>query len=129
MSALFLVLLILALGSLLIQGLNLQHQNLLSQTRLETTAIRASANAESLLQWGKSVSWQVSDQPQCRESRDYPGRVCLRHWPDGTALMIAVSGEQTRWQSGRKSASGVTFDSNGWSDFCPRKDTEQCLLP
>jgi hypothetical protein len=47
------VLLLLALGSMLLQGLNQQQRSLLAQTAGETQAIRETAGAHSALQWGK----------------------------------------------------------------------------
>lgn len=47
------VLLLLTLGSLLLEGLNLQQRVLLAQTASETQAIRDTAIAHSALQWGK----------------------------------------------------------------------------
>lgn len=53
MSSLLMVLLLLTLGSLLLEGLNLQQRALLAQTTSETQAIRDTAVAHSALQWGK----------------------------------------------------------------------------
>ncbi|MGF1162425.1 DUF2509 family protein, partial [Klebsiella pneumoniae] len=53
MSSLLMVLLLLTLGSLLLEGLNLQQRALLAQTASETQAIRDTAIAHSALQWGK----------------------------------------------------------------------------
>lgn len=51
------VLLLLTLGSLLLEGLNLQQRALLAQTASETQAIRDTAIAHSALQWGKQQVW------------------------------------------------------------------------
>lgn len=53
------VLLLLALGSLLLQGMNQQQRSLLAQVSAETQAIRDTAAAQSALQWGKGVNWPL----------------------------------------------------------------------
>ena len=59
MSSLLMVLLLLTLGSLLLEGLNLQQRALLAQTTSETQAIRDTAVAHSALQWGKQQAWSA----------------------------------------------------------------------
>lgn len=129
MSSLLLVLLMLVLGSLTLQGISIQHQALLSQAALEKTAISQSANAESLLEWGRMLSWARQPAVQCQTNPAFEGRVCLRLFVDSGGLLIARSGEQTRWQTGTLQNAGLQFDHNGWSDFCPRKEAAQCLMP
>lgn len=53
LSSLLMVLLLLVLGSLLLQGLNQQQRSMLAQTAGETRALRETAGAHSALQWGK----------------------------------------------------------------------------
>jgi hypothetical protein len=124
-----LVLLMLVLGSLTLQGVSVQHQAQVSQTTLEKVATIDSANAESLLEWGRVYAWSLQPVEQCRVNSMFTGRVCLRLFIDGAALLIARSGEQIRWQTGQVSGNNVLFDRNGWSDFCPRKETVQCQIP
>lgn len=129
MSSLLLVLLMLVLGSLTLQGLGVQHQALLSQTNMEMTALQESANADSLLEWGSVNSWTSGQDEQCVQMALYTGRVCLRVFEDDTVLMMANSGGQFRWLIGALDNNVLQFDSHGWSDFCPRKEAAQCLLP
>lgn len=129
MSSLLLVLLMLTLGSLMMQGMSVQHQARLSQSALERMAIRDNANAESLLEGGRMFTWKPQPGAQCQNITDFAGRVCLRIFEDETALLIASSGEQLRWQTGRVMSGAVRFDGNGWSDFCPQKEPSQCLIP
>ena len=63
MSSLLMVLLLLTLGSLLLEGLNLQQRALLAQTQ----AIRDTAIAHSALQWGKQQVWSAQVALACRE--------------------------------------------------------------
>lgn len=129
MSSLMLVLLMLTLGSLMLQGMSLRHEAKVSQAMLEKSAIRESADAESLLEWGRFFAWAPQSGDQCQTSSAFAGRVCLRIFADDTALLIARSGEQRRWQTAKVSGGALRFDSNGWSDFCPRKEVSQCQTP
>lgn len=129
MSSLLLVLLLLVLGSLMLQGVSVQHQAQVRQNTLELRAIRDGANADSLIEWGRMASWQTDENLQCQSAEGITGRVCLHVFSDDTVLLIASSGEQFRWQTGRISEATVSFDSHGWSDFCPRKEASQCLIP
>ncbi|MCS2156454.1 DUF2509 family protein [Scandinavium sp. H11S7] len=129
MSSLMLVLLMLVLGSLMLQGISIQHQARLSQGSLEKLALRDSMDAESLLEWGRVFTWPLLPVVQCQTLSGFSGRVCLRLFTDGTALLIASCREQTRWQTATVNANSLLFDRNGWSDFCPRKETLQCQNP
>lgn len=129
MSSLLLVLLMLILGSLTLQGISVQHQALMSQAAFEKGAIRDSANAESLLEWGRMLPWTQQPTEQCQTNARFNGRVCLRIFLDGTLLLIASSGEQIRWRTGKLIDMLIQFDRNGWSDFCPRKEAMQCQMP
>ncbi len=129
MSSLMLVLLMLVLGSLMLQGISIQHQARLSQGSLEKLALRDSMDAESLLEWGRVFTWPLLPIVQCQTLSGFSGRVCLRLFTDGTALLIASCREQTRWQTASVNGNSLLFDRNGWSDFCPRKETSQCQNP
>ncbi|PLL54217.1 hypothetical protein CWN17_19870, partial [Klebsiella pneumoniae] len=78
MSSLLMVLLLLTLGSLLLEGLNLQQRALLAQTASETQAIRDTAIAHSALQWGKQQVWSAQVALACREQAPQGWRACLR---------------------------------------------------
>lgn len=129
MSSLLLVLLVLTLGSLTLQGMRTQQESLLAQIAIEKAALQESASAESLLEWGRSFSWPLGPLVQCQQHASAEGQVCLRSFADGTVLLIANSGSQRRWQTGTLSEEGIQFDHNGWSDFCPRKESNQCQMP
>lgn len=128
-SSLLMVLLLLALGSLTLQGLSRQHQAQLSLVGLEVKALRDGANADSLLEWGRMQSWDGLAPEQCRQAAALPGRLCLRLFSDDAALLIAGSGEQLRWWSGNVENGRAHFDAHGWSDFCPLREEAQCQLP
>ncbi|MDU2544142.1 MAG: DUF2509 family protein [Klebsiella sp.] len=103
MSSLLMVLLLLTLGSLLLEGLNLQQRALLAQTASETQAIRDTAIAHS--------------------------RACLRIFGDGSLLLSSASGEVQVWQSGEVRGGQVRFSAHGWSDFCPLREASLCQMP
>ena len=102
MSSLLMVLLLLTLGSLLLEGLNLQQRALLAQTASETQAIRDTAIAHSALQWGKQQVWSAQVALACR---------------------VQV------WQSGEVRGGQVRFSAHGWSDFCPLREASLCQMP
>ncbi|EOZ0910755.1 DUF2509 family protein [Klebsiella quasipneumoniae] len=105
MSSLLMVLLLLTLGSLLLEGLNLQQRALLAQTASETQAIRDTAVAHSALQWGKQQAWSAQAPLACREQA------------------------QQGWQSGEVRGGQVHFSAHGWSDFCPLREVSLCQMP
>lgn len=128
-SSLLMVLLLLALGSMMLQGLSRQHQMQLTLARLEVKALRDGVSADSLLEWGRMQAWDGQAPEQCRQVTGLPGELCLRLFSDNAALLIARSGEQQLWWSGSVQRGGVHFDAHGWSDFCPRREEAQCRLP
>ena len=143
MSSLLMVLLLLTLGSLLLEGLNLQQRALLAQTASETQAIRDTTIAHSALQWGKQQVWsaqQVRESRQepvwstqaplaCREQAQQGWRACLRIFDDGSLLLSSASGEVQVWQSGEVRGGQVRFSAHGWSDFCPLREASLCQMP
>lgn len=128
-SSLLLVLLLFIVAGLMLQGTRRQYQSMLAQVTFESRALAESARAESLLQWGRQQTWPAAPAQQCVQASGLPGQLCLRIFDDASALLIANSGGQWRWQSGTVSPDGVRFTPQGWSDFCPRREESQCRLP
>jgi type II secretory pathway component PulK len=128
-SSLLMVLLLLALGSLLLQGMNQQQRSLLAQVSAETQAIRETAAAHSALQWGKGLHWPLQDAAACQQDSSQRWRVCLRRFSDASALLIASSGAVQVWQSGWFEQDVLRFSPHGWSDFCPLKEKVLCQMP
>ena len=128
-SSLALVLLLLVLGSLMLNGLNQRQRTHTQRITSESRAMRNLADAHSALEWGRVQAWQIQPAVQCREHHRQPWRVCLRIFADRTLVLIAASGSETLWRSGATGESGVTFSSHGWSDFCPLKEIRQCQMP
>lgn len=128
-SSLALVLLLLVLGSLMLNGLNQRQRTHTQRITSESRAMRNLADAHSALGWGRMQAWQMQPAVQCRAHRSQPWRVCLRIFADRTLLLIAASGSEILWRSGAIGESGVTFSPHGWSDFCPLKEIRQCQMP
>lgn len=129
LSSLLMVLLLLALGSLLLQGLNQQQRSLLAQTASETQALRDGAGAHSALQWGKGLSWPLREAVSCQQEVALGWRACLRIFSDASVLLIGGSGDMLLWQTGAVEQNRVRFSPHGWSDFCPLKEASLCQMP
>lgn len=124
-SSLAMVLMLLLLGSLMLQGLNQVQRQQLAMVNDETRALRITASVHSALQWGKVQPWNVVAGVQCLD--DETSRVCLRLFVDGTALLIAQGEGLSLWQSGVWEEDKIHFSAHGWSDFCPLKEVARCL--
>lgn len=127
-SSLALVLLLLVLGSLMLQGLNQTQRRQVAMVNDETLALRNTARAHSALQWGKTVSWQMEMSVQCRANSD-GARACLRQFNDDAILLMAESNGVQLWQSGRRQDNSMVFSPHGWSDFCPLQERTLCQMP
>lgn len=124
-SSLAMVLMLLLLGSLMLQGLNQVQRQQLAMVNDESRALRKTAIVHSALQWGKVQPWSVAVGLQCL-NYDETSRVCLRFFVDGTVLLIAQSEGLRLWQSGLRATGKLHFSAHGWSDFCPLKEVALC---
>lgn len=129
MSSLAMVLLILLLGSLLLNGLNQQRVTHVRRVTTESMSLQQYAAAQSALEWGRMQSWHITPDLQCLQHRNEPWRACLRILADHRVLLIAGSGEQRLWRGGHIEQNEVVFSAHGWSDFCPLKEAHLCELP
>lgn len=127
-SSLAMVLMLLVLGSLMLQGLNQAQRQRLAMVNDESLAIQRTAQAHSALQWGMLQPWGTEAGTQCM-SYTAASRVCLRLFTDGTLLLIAQNDGFSLWQSGRWAAGSLQFSTHGWSDFCPLKEKALCQMP
>ena len=126
-SALAMVLMLLVLGSLMLQGLNQAQRRQLATVTDERRALQRTSQVHSALQWGIGQPWRVEAGIQCLSLGE--SRVCARLQNDGRLLLIAQNGDLQLWQSGRWAASGLQFSTHGWSDFCPLKEAVLCQIP
>lgn len=129
MSSLALVLLILLLGSLLLNGLNQQRVTHIRRVTTESGSLQQYASAQSAMEWGRVQKWQTEPALQCQQHPGEPWRACLRVLAENRLLLTAMSGEQRLWRGGRIELGEVVFALHGWSDFCPLKEMALCELP
>lgn len=79
-SSLALVLMLLVLGSLLLQGMSQQDRSFASRVSMESQSLRRQAIVQSALAWGKMHSWQTQPAVQCSQyAGTMPGFVCV-YW-------------------------------------------------
>jgi hypothetical protein len=129
MSSLALVLLILLLGSLMLNGLNQQRVSHIRRVKTESESLRQFAGAQSAMEWGRVQKWHQEPALQCYNHSHEPWRACLRILAENRVLLIAGSGEQRVWRGGRIEKGEVVFSLHGWSDYCPQKDAALCEIP
>ena len=109
-SSLALVLMLLILGSLLLQGMSQQDRSFASRVSMESQSLRRQAIVQSALEWGKMHSWQTQPAVQC--------------------LLYAATGARVSlWRTGEVIDGNIVFSPRGWSDFCPLKERALCQLP
>ena len=66
-SSLALVLMLLVLGSLLLQGMSQQERSFASRVTMESQSLRRQAIVQSALEWGKMHTWQTQPVVQCSQ--------------------------------------------------------------
>lgn len=128
-SSLALVLLLLLLGSLMLNGLNRQLTSHVWRVNRERQGIRSAAEISSAMELARHRQWPSEPALQCLQPAAEGVRSCLRIFADGSALLIAASAETALWRLGRIEGEEVRFSPHGWSDFCPLKESELCQLP
>lgn len=110
-SSLALVLMLLILGSLLLQGMSQQDRSFASRVSMESQSLRRQAIVQCLLYAATGA------------------RVCLRLLADNEALLIAGYEGVSLWRTGEVIDGNIVFSPRGWSDFCPLKERALCQLP
>lgn len=128
-SSLALVLLILILGSLMLNGLSQQLNTHIRRVSTESEHLRQYAQVQSAMMWAQRLTWLREPALQCLQHPGEPWQACLRVLSDQTVLLTVGSGKQRLWRGGRMERNNVVFSAHGWSDFCPHKDTELCQIP
>lgn len=128
-SSLALVLMLLVLGSLLLQGMSQQDRSFASRVSMESQSLRRQAIVQSALAWGKMHCWQTQPAVQCSQYAETDAQVCLRLLADNEALLIAGYEGVSLWRTGEVIDGNIVFSPRGWSDFCPLKERALCRLP
>lgn len=108
-SSLALVLMLLVLGSLLLQGMSQQDRSFASRVSMESQCGRPAV--------------------QCSQYAETDAQVCLRLLADNEALLIAGYEGVSLWRTGEVIDGNIVFSPRGWSDFCPLKERALCQLP
>ncbi|MHB9329878.1 DUF2509 family protein [Phytobacter ursingii] len=128
-SSLALVLLILILGSLMLNGLSQQLNTHIRRVSTESEHLRQYAQVQSAMMWAQRLTWLREPALQCLRHPSERWQACLRVLSDQTVLLTVGSGKQRLWRGGRIARNNVVFSAHGWSDFCPHKETELCQIP
>ncbi|MDU6684945.1 MAG: DUF2509 family protein [Enterobacteriaceae bacterium] len=128
-SSLALVLLILILGSLMLNGLSQQLNTHIRRVSTESEHLRQYAQVQSAMMWAQRLTWLREPALQCLRHPSETWQACLRVLSDQTVLLTVGSGKQRLWRGGRIARNNVVFSAHGWSDFCPHKETELCQIP
>ncbi|XHA15790.1 DUF2509 family protein [Citrobacter farmeri] len=128
-SSLALVLMLLVLGSLLLQGVNQQQSSFASRVAIESQALQRQAVVQSAMEWGRMQQWSVNSDKPCRYYGEDNAAVCLRRLTDSRALLIANYQGTSVWREGEQKEEIVIFSPHGWSDFCPLREAALCQIP
>ncbi|MDM2735743.1 DUF2509 family protein [Citrobacter sp. Ct235] len=128
-SSLALVLMLLVLGSLLLQGVNQQQSSFASRVAIESQALQRQAVVQSAMEWGRMQQWSVNSDKPCRYYGEDNVAVCLRRLADSRALLIANYQGTSVWREGEQKEEIVIFSPHGWSDFCPLREAALCQIP
>lgn len=107
-SSLALVLMLLVLGSLLLQGMSQQDRSFASRVSMESQSLRRGV-VQSTLEWGKMHSWQTQPAVQCLLYAATGARVCLRLLADNEALLIAGYEGVSLWRTGEVIDGNIVF--------------------
>lgn len=86
-SSLILALLILILGSLLLQGVNQQQASYAARVTTQSLAIQRQALVQSALEWGRGQLWSGVTEMECRRYSSSGARVCLRRLSGDEVVM------------------------------------------
>ncbi len=107
-SSLALVLMLLVLGSLLLQGMSQQDRSFASRVSMESQSLRRRAIVQSALAWGKCTR-QTQPAVQCSQYAETDARVCLRLLADNEALLIAGYEGVSLWRTGEVIDGNIVF--------------------
>ncbi|SUH35163.1 Protein of uncharacterised function (DUF2509) [Salmonella enterica subsp. enterica] len=129
-SSLILALLILILGSLLLQGVNQQQASYAARVTTQSLAIQRQALVQSGAGMGAGGSYgQAVTEMECRRYSPSGARVCLRRLSGDEVVMAAQDDGMTLWRLGNVIQGSIVFSPHGWSDFCPLKEVALCRIP
>lgn len=125
-GALLMVIMILLMGTLLLNATRRQLADAMSLVGSERTYLKQFTAAFSALAWGQRLHWNDDKGWQCQQQAEYHWRACLQA---ERLLLRADSGPHTlavyRWGRGRE---GGRFQpaAHGWIDYCPLAGGDSC---
>lgn len=128
-SSLAMVLLLLVLGSLLLQGVSRQEASFASRVATQSQSLHHQAVVQSAMEWARMQPWSLQMATQCRRYSTQGATVCLRVLDDDLVLLIAQYEGISLWRQGMIIEGTIEFSAHGWSDFCPLKVLALCLIP
>lgn len=127
-GALLMVIIILLMGTLLLNATRRQLSDSLSLVADQRLYLQQQASAASALAWGGRLRWDREAGWQCQQITAYAWRACLQRLPSAI-LLRADSGPGTlawyRWVAER-AGNGVRALPHGWLDFCPLAEKGAC---
>lgn len=127
-GALLMVIIILLMGTLLLNATSRQLSDSLSLVADQRLYLQQQAAAASALAWGGRLRWGREAGWQCQQFTAYAWRACLQRLPSAI-LLRADSGPGTlawyRWVAER-AGNGVRALPHGWLDFCPLAEKGAC---
>ena len=128
-SSLTMVLLLLVLGSLLLQGVSRQEASFAARVVTQSQALQRQAVVQSAMEWGRTQPWRLQPPVQCRRDPTQDAAVCLRRLTNNFVLLIAHYEGISLWRQGAVIDGNIEFSARGWSDFCPLKEQTLCQIP
>lgn len=128
-SSLAMVLLLLVLGSLLLQGVNRQESRFASRVVTQSQALQRQAVVQSAMEWGRMQPWRLQLAAQCRRYTTQDAEVCLRQLTNNFVLLIVHYEGVSLWRQGAIIDDNIEYSAHGWSDFCPLKEQALCQIP
>lgn len=107
-SSLALVLMLLVLGSLLLQGMSQQDRSFASRVSMESQSLRRRCRSVGA-GVGKNALWQTQPAVQCSQYAETDAQVCLRLLADNEALLIAGYEGVSLWRTGEVIDGNIVF--------------------
>ena len=123
------VLLLLLLGSLLLQGVSRQESRFASRVVTQSQALQRQAVVQSAMEWGRMQPWRLQLAAKCRRSTPQDAEVCLRLLTNNFVLLIVHYEGVSLWRQGAIIDDNIEYSAHGWSDFCPLKEQALCQIP
>ncbi len=127
-ASLLTVVMLLLMGTLLLNATRRQLNENLLLVRDEQIYIRQFTQASSALAWGERLRWSAQAGWQCQYQSEWQWRACL--YRSGQKLLLRADGGVNslslwRWVTQRPEGR-IRALAHGWLDFCPLQEEVQC---